>query len=136
MQDQDRDLSLTKNIYGENDQIDELLGPPTFIFSGYAKTPANAITPFGSGILALEIEVDPYDLKIVDAACECLPSLGRKFVITSLVGKTVEDGLKAAVREVRDRYYGITQRAIISAIEDLFRHFLEFKQKKGIGRTK
>lgn len=34
--------------------------PPTVIFGGFARLPANAVSMFAVGVLAVEIEVDPY----------------------------------------------------------------------------
>jgi len=37
--------------------------------------PANAGgRPGGGGGVALKVEVDPYDMRIVDAACDCVPA--------------------------------------------------------------
>ena len=106
------------------------ISPPTIIFAGFARLPANAGTPYGGGVLALELEVDPYDMRIVDAACDCLPALGQKFLIGLFVGRFLDDGLDEAVGEIRSRYFSITQRAMIAALEDALRRYEEFKKGK------
>ncbi len=75
--------------------------------------------------MALEVEVDPYDMRIVDAACDCLPALGRKLLVKLLVGRKLEDGLTGVIADVRARYSGITQRAMIAALEDVLRRCAE-----------
>lgn len=75
--------------------------------------------------MALEVEVDPYDMRIVDAACDCLPALGRKLLVSLLVGRKLEDGLTGVIADVRSRYSSITQRAMIAALEDVLRRCAE-----------
>ncbi len=102
--------------------------PPTLIFAGFARLPANAGVPHGGGVLALELEVDPYDMRIVDVACDCIPALGQKFLIGLLAGRKLEDGLKDVVMEIRARYFSITQRAMIAALEDVLRRYEEYRK--------
>ncbi len=109
--------------------------PPTLIFSGFARLPANAGTPYGGGVLALELEVDPYDMRIVDAACGSIPALGSKFLTELLVGRQFEDGFENAMLAIRARYRSITQRAMIAALEDALRRFKEFREEKNFGST-
>lgn len=104
------------------------VAPPTLIFAGFARLPANAGVPQGGGVLALELEVDPYDMRIVDVACDCIPALGQKFLMGLLAGRKLEDGLKDVVMEIRARYFSITQRAMIAALEDVLRRYEEFRK--------
>jgi len=110
--------------------------PPTLIFAGFARLPANAGGPTGGGVVTLEVEVDPYDMRIVDAACDCLPALGRKFLVSLLVGRTLGDSLTGAITEIRSRYSGITQRAMIAAVEDMLRRYTEHGAKKETGGSR
>ncbi len=96
---------------------------PTFILAGFAKLPAKI-----PGDLTLELEVDPYDMRIVDAACDCIPALGQKLQIGLLTGRKLEDGLSDIVAEIRARYHSITQRAMIAALEDVLRRYEEFRK--------
>ncbi len=124
------------NTGGGDDTVRAAAGkaaaPPTLIFAGFARLPANAGVPHGGGVLALELEVDPYDMRIVDAACDCIPSLGQKFLIGLLAGRKFEDGLEDIIAEIRARYFSITQRAMIAALEDVLKRYEEYgKGDKG-----
>lgn len=120
------------NAGGGDDTVRAAAGnaaaPPTLIFAGFARLPANAGVPHGGGVLALELEVDPYDMRIVDAACDCIPALGEKFLLGLLVGKKLEHGLRDVVVEIRARYFSITQRAMIAALEDVLKRYDEFRK--------
>lgn len=103
--------------------------PDTVIFGGFARLPANAASMYAVGVLAVEIEVDPYDMKVVDAACNCLPPLGQKFLVGLLVGNRIEDGLEDAIKTIRVRYFSTAQRAMIAALEDVQKNYREYLSK-------
>jgi len=95
--------------------------PPTFVLAGFAKLPVKI-----PGDLTLELEVDPYDMRIVDAACSSLPALGQKLLVGLLVGRTFDD-LEGAIGQIRARYVGATQRAMIAFLEDALRRYEELR---------
>ncbi len=101
------------------------LAPPTLIFGGFVLLSDNARVPSGGRAVLLEVEVDPYDMRIVDAACDCLGALGRRLLTELLVGRKVENGLVGAIAAVRSRYLADTQPAMIAALEDVLRRCAE-----------
>ena len=104
--------------------------PPSFVLAGYALLPARASNNGRSPTLALELEIDTCNMRIIDVACDNLPALGEKFLRELLVGKKVEEGLKQARQEIRERYSAVTQKAVIASIEDLLRRYREFQKRK------
>ena len=79
----------------------------------------------------LELEVDSHNMRIIDAACDGLSALGEKLLRELLVGKKVEEGLKHAMQEIRERYSAVTQKAVIASMEDLLRRYREFQKTRG-----
>lgn len=110
---------------------EKIVNPSTYILAGFSQLPANATFYFGSSTLAVEVEIDPYDERIVDAACNFLPDIGRKFLIRLLIGNHIENGIKNAMEKIRSRYFSITQRALIAALEDILMRYNDLKHKKG-----
>ncbi len=108
------------------------LTPPTLIFTGYARLPSSASLGEGTNSLAIEIEVDPFDRRIVDVGCTCIPRLGEKFLVSLLAGRIFPDALDETIAEVRCRYFSGTQRAIVAAFGDL-RHRYEDYQRAHTG---
>lgn len=102
---------------------------PTLLFCGYARLPANAGVPNEGGSLAIELEIDPYDMRIVDTGFSAIPSLGQKFLTNILVGCYIEEGLDKVMAEIRHRYFSVTQRALIAALEDLQRQYRDSLDK-------
>jgi hypothetical protein len=118
-----------KSVSSNSDSL-KRSNPPTIIFAGFARLPANASMPSNSSTLAIELEVDPFDMRIVDVACSSLPTLGEKFLTSLLVGKRIDGNKEEVFNEIRSRYMSTTQRAMIAAIEDAFKRFEEFQKIK------
>ena len=112
--------------------VEKLVHPDTVIFSGFARLPANAANIYMAGVLAVEIEVDPYDMKIVDAAGNCLPPLGQKFLVGLLVGNKIDDDMEDVIKTIRARYFSTAQRAMIAALEDVQKNYREYLLKSEI----
>ncbi len=121
-----RDITNTAN--NSPSEIDN--HPETMIFTGFSKLPANAGLLHSPTSLAIELEVDPYDMRIVDAACTCIPALGQKLLTTLMVGRKITEGFDDVINAIRERYLSVTQRALIAAIDDLERRYLEFAGTK------
>ena len=104
--------------------------PPTIIFAGYALLPSKATNGGIHGALSVEIEIDPFDKRIVDAKCNLLPALGEKLLTEILIGSFIEDGLERAIAEIRSRYFSVTQRATISTLEEILKRYKEYMNKE------
>lgn len=100
----------------------------TIICAGYARLPKSVTADHSYGVLGVEIEVDPSENKVVDAACTIVPSLGERFILDLLVGYDLEEGIDPIVNEIRKRYCNVAQKAVISAIDEAYRKYLEFKR--------
>lgn len=100
----------------------------TIICAGYARLPKTVTADHVYGVLGVELEVDPREGKVVDAACTIVPSLGERFILDLLIGYDLEDGIDPIVREIRKRYFNVAQKAVISAIDEAYRKYLEFKR--------
>ena len=104
---------------GEKDK----LRPDTIIVAGSARLPENITARHVFGFFAIELEIDPVDCKIVDVSCTMLPSLGEKIVQNALLGNEVEEGIKDAIEQLERRFFSVTKRAVIAALEDAYKWY-------------
>ncbi len=104
--------------------------PETLVFSGVARLPENASAKHVYGCFTIEIEVDPKDHKIVDASGTMLPALGEKILLNALIGNNMEEGIKKAVDQIERRFYSVTKRAVIAALEDAYQWYGRYLEKK------
>ena len=99
----------------------------TLVFVGYARLPGNIVSGTGSDVLSLELEVDPSTDLIVNASSSSIPTLGAKLILDVLIGYNLKHTLSNAEDEIRRRFLGPTQKAVIAALE---------KAYEGYSRTK
>ncbi|MHC4395145.1 MAG: DUF3870 domain-containing protein [Planctomycetota bacterium] len=94
------------------------LSPNTIVISGSAKLPENSVAKHVLGLLTIELEIDLPDTKVVDVSCILVPSLGERMLRTVLVGNTFDAGIRDAVEQLDKRFFNVTKRAVIAALED------------------
>jgi len=106
------------------------LRPETIVISGSSRLPENITTKHVFGYFSIEMEVDPVDFKIVDVSCTLLPFLGEKILHNSLLGYKVEEGIKNAIEQLERRFFSVTKRAIIAALEDAYKWYKKSLEEK------
>jgi len=106
------------------------LRPKTLIFCGNSRLPENVAAKHIFGYLSIELEVDPVDRKIIDVSCTLLPALGEKILMNALMSYEIEEGVKNAVNEIKNRFFSTTKRAIIAAIEDAYKRYADYVREK------
>lgn len=106
------------------------LRPETIVISGSARLPENITAKHVFGYFSIEMEVDPVDFKIVDVSCTLLPFLGEKILHNALLGYKVEEGIKNAIEQLERRFYSVTKRAIIAALEDAYKWYKKSLEEK------
>lgn len=67
--------------------------------------------------------------EIVDAECAATVSLTKRFVSGLLIGKNILN-LDALTSEVKDRYFGSSQKAVLVAIKDAQKKYKRLIHKK------
>ena len=105
------------------------LRPETIIVAGSARLPEEATAKHVFGCITIELEIDPVDSTIVDFSCTLVPSLGGKILHNALVGSTVEEGIKKAITQLNSRFFNVTRKAVIAALEDTYRWYKKSLKK-------
>ena len=106
------------------------LRPDTIIVAGSARLPENITARHVFGYFAIELEIDPVDCKIIDVSCTMLPSLGEKIVYNALLGSEVKEGIKNATEQLEKRFFSVTKRAVIAALEDAYKWYKKSIEEK------
>jgi len=111
---------------GEKDK----LRPDTIIVAGSARLPENIAARHVFGYFVVELEIDPVDCNIIDVSCTMLPSLGEKIVYNALLGNEVEEEIKNAMQQLERRFFSVTKRAVIAALEDAYKWYKKSIEEK------
>lgn len=107
------------------------LRPETIIVAGSARLPEEVTAKHVFGCITIELEIDPVDSTIVDVSCTLVPSLGGKILHNALLGNKVEEGIEKAIIQLDRRFFNVTRRALIAALEDAYKWY-----KKSLGEKR
>ncbi len=108
------------------------LRPETIIVAGSARLPEEVTAKHVFGCITIELEIDPFDSTIVDISCTLVPSLGGKILHNALVGNKVEEGIEKAIIQLEGRFFSVTRRAVIAALEDAYRWYKKSLEEKRV----
>jgi hypothetical protein len=108
------------------------LRPETIIVAGSARLPEEVTAKHVFGCITIELEIDPVDSTIVDISCTLIPSLGGKILHNALLGNKVEEGIEKAIIQLDRRFFNVTRRALIAALEDAYRWYKKFLGEKRV----
>ncbi len=109
--------------------------PETIIVAGSARLPEEVTAKHVFGCITIELEIDPVDSTIVDVSCTLIPSLGGKILHSALLGNKVEEGIEKAIIQLDRRFFNVTRRAVIAALEDAYRWYKKSLKKKVMARS-
>ena len=101
----------------------------TIIIAGSARLPEGVTAKHVFGCLTIELEIDPVDSIVVDISCTLVPSLGEKILHDALLGSNVHEGIEEAKIQLDKRFFSVTRRAIIAALEDAYRWYKKYLKK-------
>lgn len=74
--------------------------------------------------LAIVAKIDQKYGVIVSATCTLVTPAAQEFIGSILVGHSLLEGIEPLVLEVKERYHGAAQNALIAALKDLHRTYI------------
>lgn len=101
----------------------------TVYIVGHGKTSCdNAITS-NFKIFFIGFVIDTEDDSIVDLECSATVSITSRFVKSLFLGKSFSKYDSEIEEEIKRRYYGTSQKAIIASYKDAIKKYQEIKEK-------
>ena len=105
------------------------LRPETIVIAGSARLPEDVAAKHVFGSVTIELEVDLADKTIVDISSTLVPTLGEKILRNVLLGNKIDEGIEEAIIQLDSRFFNVTRRAMIAALEDAFRWYKKSLEK-------
>ena len=68
--------------------------------------------------------------KILDMDCNTILEVTKNFVASMLIGKSLKDDVSAMEREIKERYFALTQKPLIACIKDAHNRYMMVISKK------
>ncbi|HET7578877.1 MAG TPA: DUF3870 domain-containing protein [Bacillales bacterium] len=106
-----------------------MYGNETVFIVGDAKSPENNPITKQYQAFFITFVIDRKTGEIVDAECAATVALTKRFVSELLIGKSILDN-EAVSAEVKSRYFGSSQRAILVAFKDAQKKYKRLTNKK------
>lgn len=101
----------------------------TLYLTGEARTTMdNAITRI-YGVFYMAFEVDAATGNIVDADCNATMELTRRFIRNLFLGRNMHEDGTDLEKEVNERYFGSSGKAILAAFRDARMHYRQIAGK-------
>lgn len=101
----------------------------TVYIVGHGKTSSeNAITS-NFKIFFIGFVIDTVDDRVVDMECSATISITSRFISEFFLGKSFSEYNPEIENEITRRYYGTSQKAIITAYKDAIKKYKEIKEK-------
>lgn len=69
------------------------------------------------------------DGEIVDATCNMVRDVTTDFIRSILIGYNLVDDIAEIEAEIKDRFYGMAQKAVIASVKDARNKYLMIKSK-------
>jgi len=105
------------------------LRPDTIIVAGSARLPEKIRGKDTFGYFSIYLEVDPVNSEIVDISSTLIPSLGEKIIHDALLGYEIKEGVQFAIQQLEKRFYSVTKRAMIAALEDAYKWYGKYLEE-------
>ena len=106
------------------------LRPDTIIVAGSARLPEKIRGKSAFGYFTVYLEVDPVNSEIVDVSSTLIPSLGEKIIHDTLLGREIKTGIQHAIKQIETRFFSVTKRAIIAALEDAYKLYGKYLEDR------
>lgn len=101
----------------------------TVYIVGHGKTSSeNAITS-NFKIFFIGLVIDTKDDMVVDMECSATISITSRFIRDLFIGKSFADYDPQIEEDIKMRYYGTSQKALITAYKDAVKKYKEVKEK-------
>jgi hypothetical protein len=102
----------------------------TMIFVGHARLP-QSFSPLGaSATVLVEMEVVPTSGLVVEIATSGFITRAEALLSHILVGRSLQEGLSAAILEFQRRYVGAPQKAICTAVANAYEAYQRYMRQQ------
>lgn len=65
--------------------------------------------------------------KIIDSTCNMVRDVTTDFIRSILIGYNLLDDIEAIIDEIKDRFYGMAQKAVVAAVKDARNKYMMIK---------
>ncbi len=76
------------------------------------------------GEFYISLVLDRESGEIQDMDCNTILEVTKKFVASMLIGKSIRDDVQVMEKEIKERYFALTQKPLIACIKDAHNRYM------------
>jgi hypothetical protein len=95
-----------------------IYGKSSIYITGTAKISSNDPISDIYDIFFIGIIIDRNDERIIDVTCNMVRDVTSDFIKSILIGYNLREEEDQIINDIRDRFHGIAQKAVIAALKD------------------
>ena len=76
------------------------------------------------GEFYISLVLDRENGKILDMDCNTILEVTKNFVATLLIGRSLRDDVQMLEKEIKERYFALTQKPLIACIKDAHNRYM------------
>ncbi len=82
------------------------------------------------GEFYISLVLDRESGEILDMDCNTILEVTKNFVASMLIGKSIRDDVQALEKEIRERYFALTQKPLIACLKDAHNRYMMVSGQK------
>lgn len=107
-----------------------MYGKDTILVVGQAKPSREDAIYNLHGEFYISLVLEQESGKILDVECNTILSVTRNFVASMFIGKSIRTDLEELEKEIRTRYFALTQKPLIACMKDAHNRYMTVTGKK------
>ena len=107
-----------------------MYGKDTILVIGQAKPSKDDAIYNLHGEFYISLVLDKESGKIIDMDCNTILEVTKNFVASMLIGKSLKDDVAIMEKEIKERYFALTQKPLIACLKDAHNRYMMVMAKK------
>lgn len=107
-----------------------MYGKDTILIIGQAKPSKDDAIYNLHGEFYISLVLDKESGKIIDMDCNTILEVTKNFVASMLIGKSLKDDVAIMEKEIKERYFALTQKPLIACLKDAHNRYMMVMAKK------
>ena len=107
-----------------------MYGKDTILVIGQAKPSKDDAIYNLHGEFYISLVLDKENGKIIDMDCNTILEVTKNFVASMLIGKSLKDDVAIMEKEIKERYFALTQKPLIACLKDAHNRYMMVMAKK------
>ena len=103
-------------------------GKDTVFITGVAKPAKDDPIASTYEVFFISLIVDKNTDQIINLACNTASEMTEDFIRSLIIGRNIIEDLRAMEEEIRGRFFGLVQKALVVSLKDAYNRYMMVKK--------